>query len=250
MDLHARIYAQQGMLLKAEACWTEALQKVPGNASYIAGLSALHRRQHQPLFNKVSLFSFAIVALLVALLYLVTSGYNQLNWQQAQLSSKLTSVESALKASLYTSKSIQEVEDTRLHLEIKSPQLVVKKNADQLVITFTSGLYSKGTKFTPEAETVLANLSSQLEQQAKNIVIRVTGFSDSKLMPANSRYIDNAAIGMARALKVVAYMRKTSTLPGDIFTVDGQGEKGAPYPNNSPKNRLRNRTVVIKISNK
>jgi flagellar motor protein MotB len=250
LDLQARIYAQQGMLLKAESCWTEALQKEPGNVTYIAGLSALHRCYNSRLFNKVGFLYLAIITLLVAIFCLVTIASNQFHWQQAQLTPKLTSVESAQQASLYPSKAFSEDKASLLHLEIKSPHIVLKNDSGQLLITFTSGLFSKGTRFTPEAETVLAHLADQLEHQATNISVRVSGFSDNKPMRPNSRYIDNAAIGMARAMKVVAYMRKTSTLPGDIFTVDGLGEKGAPYQNNSPENRLRNRTVAIKISNK
>jgi hypothetical protein len=45
LDLQARIYAQQGMLLNAEACWRKAQQLDPENPSYADALAELRRIQ-------------------------------------------------------------------------------------------------------------------------------------------------------------------------------------------------------------
>ena len=249
LDLQARIYAQQGMLLRAESCWTEALRKDPGNANFTAALARLHRSYARPLHGARLLFFGAIIAL-IAVLGFMADGYYHMRRQQDQMSSKLTLIESSLRGMPIASRSMQEDKANGPNLGITVPGIAVRNDGGHLMVTFNSGLFARGTRLSPNAKPLLFRLARQLEPHAPQISIRMTGFTDSTAMPANGRYIDNAALGMARALRVVEYMRSTSRLPAEVFSLEGQGTTGAPYPNDSSENRLRNRTVVMRVSSK
>ena len=58
----------------------------------------------------------------------------------------------------------------------------------------------------------------------------------------------SAALGMARAMKVVELLRAGGGLPADIFVLEGRDEKDSPHPNDTPQNKMRNRTVIVQIS--
>jgi flagellar motor protein MotB len=250
LDLQARIYVQQGMLLRAESCWTEALQKDPGNADFVAALARLRRVHTRWPLNGVGLFFLGAIVVLVVVLGFILNGYYQVRAQQSQLSSKLTLIESALHGTLIASDSRQQDKASRPDLKITVPGIVVRDESGRLMITFDSGLFARGTRLSPDAKPLLSRLALQMEPYAGQISVQVRGFSDSVPMPAHRRYVDNAALGMARALKVVDYMRNTSRLPEDMFSLESQGEAPDPYPNDSLEDRQRNRTVVMKISSR
>src|ERR1051326_9065115 len=54
LDLQARVFAQQGLLLRAEACWAEALEKDPGNPAY------LRSEEHTSELQSHSFISYAV----------------------------------------------------------------------------------------------------------------------------------------------------------------------------------------------
>jgi flagellar motor protein MotB len=46
---------------------------------------------------------------------------------------------------------------------------------------------------------------------------------------------------------VVEHLRATTGLPLSLFSVSSLGETQAPYPNDTPENAARNRTVELRI---
>ncbi len=102
-------------------------------------------------------------------------------------------------------------------------------------------------RLKPEARDLLAALGRQLEPYVGQISVCVIGHTDDVPAPAGSVYRDNAGLAMARALAVVEHLRASASLPASMFSIRGLGEAAAPYPNDAPDGRARNRTVVIRI---
>jgi tetratricopeptide (TPR) repeat protein len=101
LDLQARIYSQQGMWLRAESCWTRALQLNPGNALYESGLFEL-RRAKRPVWPLPRLLLAAIVLFTVVYALhersLAASRAQQLQHQLQQFQSAVDQMSAGQKA--------------------------------------------------------------------------------------------------------------------------------------------------------
>ncbi len=234
LDLLARIKAQEGRFLEAERLWRQALDLEPGNETAIAALRRI---------SMLSRTAWARFAPLIAMAFVISlaiagTGIGVMTY------TKKPSTPTSVPATAATHKT------DRLNLGVDMHGILVKLEGDRTLLIFESGLFNRNTRLTPEAKSLLTQLAGRLEQYTGRISIRVTGFSDSTPMPAKSRYVDNAALGMARALRVVEYMRNTSRLPAEMFSLESQAETAAPYANGSRESRLRNRTVVMTVSSR
>jgi tetratricopeptide (TPR) repeat protein len=82
LDLQARIFVQQGQLLRAEACWTEALQLDPANLAYVEALAQL-RRSASPMHRlRANLLALCAVVAVAAALWFAHSSYDDARRQQ------------------------------------------------------------------------------------------------------------------------------------------------------------------------
>jgi flagellar motor protein MotB len=234
LDLLARIRAQEGRLCDAETLWRKALELEPGNEKYMAALRRISRisltgwARYGP-----SLVLGAVIAIVIFLTVITVSIYM-----------KTQIVSSQLSANIITSGAVQSISG----MDIRG--VVIKQEKDHALLTFRSGLFSRNDRLTHEAKPLLTRLAQRLEPFAGSMSIKITGVVDNSPIPAHSRYTDNAALAMARALSVMEHMRKTSRLPADAFVIDGQAEIRVSGSGSSPENRLRNRTVVMRISNR
>jgi flagellar motor protein MotB len=142
--------------------------------------------------------------------------------------------------------------DRGVHADFKIdvPGVSVRDAGSDAIVTFDSGLFVTGTILSPHAKALLTDLGHQLQPWVGRITVHVAGQTDSTPVPYARRYGDNAALGMARAMAVVDHLRATTGLPASLFSVGAAGESQAPYPNDTPDNRRRNRTVVLRISAK
>lgn len=234
LDLLARMEAQRGNFLEAERLWKQALEMEPSNEIYLAALrriSALRRTVWARIAPAVA------IAVIIAIA-IVGTAIGVMSYAKKQVAS----------VPLRAAPAADTVAAPILNIDLHDVSMKTQEN--QTVITFNQGLFSRNIRLTPEAKPVLTRLAQQLEPHAGRILIRVVGFSDSVPMPARGRYVDNATLAMGRALRVVEYMRRTSRLPAEMFSLEGHGETSAPYPNDSSENRLRNRTVVMRVSSR
>ncbi|NLG84207.1 MAG: hypothetical protein GX493_06295 [Firmicutes bacterium] len=53
---------------------------------------------------------------------------------------------------------------------------------------------------------------------------------------------------LSGAAAAVEFLRETCGLPVAIFVISGVGESPSLHPNDTPENRSRNRTVVVRIA--
>ena len=132
-------------------------------------------------------------------------------------------------------------------ISLDVPGAAVKEEQDLLIVTFNSGLFSKGTRLTPDARAKLTTLGKQLEEYVGQVTVSVVGHTDNNPVPPGSAYRDNLALGYARALAVVEHLVSAAGLPASMFVVSSPGEASSPFPNDTRENRSRNQTVVIKV---
>lgn len=240
LDLLARIRAQQGKLLEAEALWAQAAQVAPDNGSFRAARERTARLQNRPL-RFARIFSWVAVFLIL----LIAA------WQSWRVSRELDSLRSLVfeiakgspagAAGPAASVSLQQEQ-----LKIAGVSLRAEQNA--LLAVFDAGLFSRGTVLTASGAALLTELGRALEAQQAKFLVEITGCTDNSAMPPGGRYRDNAALGMARAVTVAEHLRKTTRLPERLLLVRAGSAADAPYPNDSPANRARNRTVTIRIA--
>lgn len=86
LDLLARMRAQQGRWLEAEAYWKQALEKDPTNPAYQEGLRYIQRTRRPPILHRFLLpVLLGLIILLLALLFIIPGA------------SRLTSLEGAMQ---------------------------------------------------------------------------------------------------------------------------------------------------------
>ncbi len=126
---------------------------------------------------------------------------------------------------------------------------VVSKDASRCRVVFTYGVFSSGTQMTPDAAGDLMQLSNQLRDQSDAFALLVEGHTDATpIKSSRSKYVDNYALGMARAERVKLYLEDDCNLPVDFIQTASAGEADPPHPNTSEASRLKNRTVVLTLT--
>lgn len=116
-----------------------------------------------------------------------------------------------------------------------------------LVVTFDNGIFAKVDQLRPDASDALQDLARQLAPYGDRVSVLVTGYTDNEPVPKNRPYKTNYDLGMLRALAVAHHLIDDAGMLRSAVSTRSLGEKGAPYPNDTPENRARNRTVVITI---
>jgi flagellar motor protein MotB len=240
LDLCARIRAQQGRLREAEELWKQACVLDPGNESYRAGLRRIAKMQSRPVWvaSMLPMMVALIIAVAVVLATVVVTSY------VTDLTASISKIAAEQRAMFKRPE-----EEKAPNVTIEVPGAFTKSVGDKLVVNFESGLFDRGTDLKPAAKGVLTLLGQQLEPYINRVSIHVEGHTDDVPVLSGQEYRDNVSLGMARAVTVMEHLRATTRLPSSIFSVSSLGESLPPYLNDTPENRARNRTVVLRISN-
>lgn len=253
LDLLARIHAQQGRFSEAEAFWKRALEVEPNNEFYLAGLNRIAQMRSRPPWASVLLPMAAafIATLAVCLVGFVVRDQivhlrESLLREVARANSDIVEViqKRLAKTGAETATSVPSTPQITIQLN----GATVKTQHNTLVVLFDEGLFLSRAHLKPEAKTLLSELGKQLQPYGSNISIRVVGHTDDTPVPKGWVYRDNAHLRLVRSVTVANYLSYDAELPLSLFLLQSAGESQPPYPNDTPANRLRNRTVVIHIS--
>jgi len=133
-------------------------------------------------------------------------------------------------------------------LDLEVPGAKVTSEGGVKIVTFDEGLFVGGTRLGRAARKKLDAVGDQLAPYGDRLLVTVIGCTDNVPLNRGSRYEDNQQLGLVRAEEVVRYLREKTGLPGGAFKTLSYGERWTPYPNDSPANRARNRTAVLRIS--
>jgi flagellar motor protein MotB len=142
-----------------------------------------------------------------------------------------------------------EVADLKTKIsEVSGVETEIKEPSNALDVTFDEGIFTHGTVLKPNAHKKLKEVGFQLKPYTDTIRVEIIGVTDDLSMRLDSLYKDNAALGMERARVVYDYLHKSVGLEAQIFTIASYSEPQSPYPNDTPSNRSRNRTVILRIN--
>lgn len=239
-DLLARIRAQQGRLLEAQSYWADAIQLSNAKEFYRPALKRIeHLQTGPPWIGRVRPVLISLTMILTLSLIIGTA----LPLLAKIRKPILTQAHSPITATKMTPVK------TPPQITIKIPGTRVNINADNIELTFENGLFSLKTNLNPEAKAMLDLLAEQLQPYKGKIQVNVEGHTDNLPILTGWVFRDNVSLGMQRAVTVIDYLRLKGQLPAKMFKASSVGELHPPYPNDTPDNQMRNRTVVIRIAN-
>jgi len=131
---------------------------------------------------------------------------------------------------------------------IALPQASISKTSRAMRIVFNNGLFSAATRLTPEAQSVLVSLAEQLRGKLNGHQLMIEGHTDATpVQSGGSRYVDNFALGMARAEAVREFLVSNGRLPAESMRTASAGDSSPPFANDTVEGRMKNRTVIITL---
>lgn len=246
LDLLARIRAQQGAFSEAEALWMKAAQLSPADSKYDHALHRIAKARRSPRYyaygRVIALSGFAFLFFAVAVIGVWKLGHRPAS----------QAADPALKAVLPQnplSRMPAPIEPKASSLEsyLRLDGVSTKKFGNEYVLTFTSGLFSRGVRLRPRARNILTTLAIRLESHPDDISIQIVGFTDDLVPPSDKSY-ENATLALRRALVVAEYMRRNSRLPARAITIGYGDTSQSPFPNDSSEHRLMNRSVIVRVA--
>ncbi|MBT3192599.1 MAG: OmpA family protein [Verrucomicrobia bacterium] len=134
--------------------------------------------------------------------------------------------------------------------EIRIEGVKTLPKRDVCTIRFSEGVFTRLTTPSPEAVAQLINIAKLLKPHLGSFQIIVEGHTDDQPMKPTAAYEGNYALGLARAEAIRELLITRGALPGYAVRAVSAGEQEPPYPNDSTANRVRNRTVVLKLVRK
>lgn len=237
-DLMARIRAQQGRLLEAQSYWADAIQLSNSKDIYRAAIKRIEHLQTRPLW--IGKIRQLILGLVILLCLILITG---------------VTIPLVRKIRIPDHPEIGSIKETAVTPVKTPPQIniniqgvMVKSKDDYLEITFNNGLFSRKTELNQEAKAILDLLAEELRPYEGKIQVNVEGHTDNLPILNGWIFRDNVSLGMQRAVTVIEYLRLKGQLPAKMFKASSVGELHSLYPNDTPDNRMRNRTVVIRIT--
>ena len=117
------------------------------------------------------------------------------------------------------------------------------------IVTFTSGTFTRNMELSSEAREDLKAIATAIKAKGNRFQIEVEGHTDSsKASAGKTQTGNNKALGLARAKVAANVLIKAGGLPASSVTTSSAGEANPPYPNTTPENQKKNRTVILKIT--
>lgn len=113
-------------------------------------------------------------------------------------------------------------------------------------VVFDGPVFSRYATISAGAGNVLRQLAEKLKGLGGSLAIRVRGHTDDAPITSGA-YRDNYALGMARAVRVVEFLRNDCGLTDAAFSASSDGEANPVYPNDTPADRVKNRTVTLEL---
>lgn len=228
LDLLARIHAQQGHLERADECWERAQRLAPGEPAYAAGRRRIARLRSGS--RKPGRVTGAVVCAVVLLSGGVVAGL--VSGAGPEGRSAPVTTHPAQPPTPTASP------DVLAALRPDVPGTRVRRDRDELTVSFTHDLFRKDAAFSPSGRAVLGRIGSRLRPYADRIVITVIGYTDSRPMTRRGPYASNLELGEARAGAVREVLRHAAGMPTSRISVSSLGGVMSP----------RARTAVLRIS--
>lgn len=253
LDLRARMLAQQKRFREAAALWRQAIRLSPERAEYEAALALCEKLEGRPKWfafpREGAVAAVVLVALLGTLIVVARPGEMKPQGRNAQEAREAPGILSSAPSSSAGSPSngappavdgrVVPVAD--LHIAgVRSSQ-----GASALTLTFEAPLFGRSARLLPGEGERVRDVGRALQVAGSDLVIEVVGHTDAELVPDGSRFPDNAALALSRAVVVAEELRRECGLPaGNLRSRIGQPEE-RPWPDAADR---RNRAVSLVVS--
>ncbi|MET2984074.1 OmpA family protein [Aureibaculum conchae] len=256
LDLRAKIYAQQGKLIEAGSLWKKCVTHDPENNKYNEALSRINKLQKTKVTWRLRLAKIIgatlTIVLILFLLVFIYQGRDEKKSKLEMLQKQQSVILERIDNSLIASENTQA--DSLISIVAKEIEEVdgisFEKNSMELLIKFNEGLFSNGIKFKHSQESTIKQLAKVLERYSGNTIIMILGCSDNIPLTDSIWFKSNHALGLARANYIYNTFYQNSRILTENLIFGSIGDTNTPFSNDSMENRMKNRTVVIKIIRK
>jgi hypothetical protein len=114
-------------------------------------------------------------------------------------------------------------------------------------IVFHEPVFSQLVTIDPAQEERLKRLVRRILEHQPRALLVVIGHTDNDPIRPGSEYRSNEYLSELRAKKVSDFLSQNELIPAAQLRALSSEPAGAPYPNTSAANKVRNRTVTIEI---
>jgi len=253
-DLQAKIAAQQGKLREAEFLWKKCLKAEPDNPNFIAALNRINKIANSKSYIyyypfkllKVVTIGFLIIILLFFFFYERVNRKQQLAFIVSQNNEMLSKIENTINPKLLENELLLKVSEKLITI----PGISMEQKKNEITILFNEGLFNQGDNLKPYQLITLDNISQTLTPYAGKILVKIFGSTDNTPISFSNAFKTNEDLSISRAKAVFDRVYESSRIPREDLMIGSLSESNTLFPNDTPENRKKNRTVFIKISPK
>lgn len=253
-DLQAKIAAQQGKFREAEFLWKKCLKSDPSNPDYISALNRINilagAKANRFYFLIDFLKPLVIILLVIVLLFLFFSERWEFKQQWTSLYNQneelISRTSSLIELNTSNDDLISKISDDMRAIS----GISIESSANGITLLFDEGLFSRGVIIKSNQMTTLNLVSKVLSTYAGRVLVKIIGSTDRTPVSIGNNFKNNDELSIFRAKAVMDWIGKYSDIPGDDLMIGSPGEPGTIFPDDTIENKLRNRTVVIKIRQK
>jgi len=225
----------------------------PSNEAYKAALSRIAKMQRRPrslahflpgggfgIVTRLARAQVAVIRKFAGFRRSVVGKLASLETQQLNVNSRLDRLE---RLHVAADCSTGAPPDIQVHV----PGVSIRSEADEVVVSFDSPLFSASHALKSDAKRTLSALGRQLEPYVGGIAILIIGFSGETQTPLRSAR-DVAESRMSHALSVFEHLVHSTKLQGSMFALRAARESGAAAGRDDGKSLSRYWTVKLRIS--
>jgi outer membrane protein OmpA-like peptidoglycan-associated protein len=129
------------------------------------------------------------------------------------------------------------------------PGTKVEVRGGSQFVVFEEAVFESKDKISVAGMRAIRALAAKLKTLEGGAAVVVTGYTDDQpLTRPTAQFASNEDIAMARAVAAVAHLKANAKNKGLSFECVAGRELEAPYPNDSPANRKKNRTVTVLVT--
>lgn len=118
-------------------------------------------------------------------------------------------------------------------------------------LVFDGAVFESKDAISVEGMRAIRALAAKLKTLEGGATVTVKGHTDNQpLTRPTAQFASNEDIAMARATAAAEHLKAFAKNKGLEFVCEAGGENEGPYPNDTPANRKKNRTVTITVTPK
>lgn len=116
-------------------------------------------------------------------------------------------------------------------------------------LVFDGAVFESKDAISVEGMRAIRALAAKLRTLEGGATVTVKGHTDNQpLTRPTAQFASNEDIAMARATAAAEHLKAFAKNKGLEFVCEAGGENEGPYPNDTPTNRKKNRTVTIRVT--